>query len=854
MKSKAPKPLDSFENIFQNDMVMDAQDKNVLNRTFKFIGDTLKQDQSPNINQANDSQTQSSGKRDFSKKDAATLMQRAIRNFNTKNTSALYSPQFFSEKNRDKYTALLKQQNSNLDKQQAKLAELMYGKTVARVVDQMGIFPEQHDSWGFFLIRSYHRDDEIEGTLYENLSNEYDVNRDRDKLYIPFINIKNASIDDLLKVHITPEEANIIEDVQILDSTNQSIGIIVLGSVSNEEETEVRQKIVGKIRSAGLIPSPWEIAQINVMLKSNNLSEKMGDDSDKQDREQDISREPVSTIKLAPLPSSIQALKTSELMIALSKLAVSNSPCKLLAACLHRMISALPEGEIGNDIAKRISLFLSLGIHNSSYDYERFSFIVYSVTHEISLLIKEAIRQGVHVNDYDDFKKTIEKHSLSSFQLSNDERANTSAVCAPTFSGSHAFMVALSLANQSAAAQSRKLTIQAHQAQYHEFDKFLSVNVHQDLNTLADIYCITAGPLVSNSQGLIPGTDINKYIRKIASEHVIDKPITILVDVTTALHKNLKLNDDVKKLVESGMLSIICHESYQKFGLIHTDQAQAGGVYGVLSNTAFTKDIIELFQNNAKDDFNNHLDMIIAQYIHQHCGEYLEKIKAAHFMNGKLVRQYFASQDSGMQTDKLANTLHQYDEMLSNLDELYFFLYQANVDEYQKSVIPERDSYGHFSTTTSAFATNEEDSMFVRISASASDQLDTAITILTLSLNSQFDRSHLVRLLTLLLDSRLQIDTPLGKKDELFLSSLLMICVHGFIDDILNPPQAKDVETVLHGINHLIHSASEELKERNVYHYLHDIFMNRNTIFHKYDLSTFAGEKLDQDTPRTPQL
>lgn len=67
-------------------------------------------------------------------------------------------------------------------------------------------------------------------------------------------------------------------------------------------------------------------------------------------------------------------------MVELSRLAISkDTPNKLLAACLYRMISALPEIAVEQEIIQRISLFLSLGVKFHRNNYERFSFSVYAM-------------------------------------------------------------------------------------------------------------------------------------------------------------------------------------------------------------------------------------------------------------------------------------------------------------------------------------------------------------------------------------------------------------------------------------------------------------------------------------------
>jgi hypothetical protein len=468
---------------------------------------------------------------------------------------------------------------------------------------------------------------------------------------------------------------------------------------------------------------------------------------------------------LPKFPDTIKGLKESQLLVELSKIAVDPSnPNKLLAACLYRMITGLPDGEYNKETLQRMALFLNFGVKFYKMNYERFAFSVYAVTHELSLLIDDAMKKGVKVTDYQGFKKSIEKDVISSFGLSSDPNKRCKTIAAPAMAGTHAFMIAMDLAKKMNLPADREPTIQITGSAYFEFKKFIPEN-HRDEDGLADIYHISAGPIV-NPNGVTPGTDINIFIKSklLQGKDKPPKPVTIVVDVTTGLHKNLKLDDDIKKLVENGDISIICYESYQKFGLAHTDQVQGGVVYGICSDTTFQPTVISDFETNAKNDLENHLDMAVASFMHEHSGQYIERIKEQHFKNGALFNSFFKDTP-----DYVTKEIH-YDEMLRDLNELYFFLITENpaLKKAADATIVTRDSFGHFATSLSSISTID------RLSPNASDKIDTLITITQLYLSSNFTRNQLFDLVSSLLSKRTSATDPFPKDQEIVFVGLLM--------------------------------------------------------------------------------
>jgi len=850
-----------------------ARQIEALNYIFEFIHSQKFTQSAPIDKTSADAQYQA---RASTKEKAVTLLQRAIRYRSRVAHAEFYVNHFFSKYGRESYLELLNQQNTSAtDKEIDTLAKIMFGKTIANIQQinaqntgsriKHDDFPaRQHKIWRG---EKYHRDDKIGGDLIDNIVQYYEPHADKIPLnfiggnrnyfvYFPTIMVDNVSIEDLIQNHFTDEEKKVIKHLH--KGKHASIGLLVLYTPISYGDEVICNLITTKLRSSGLLPSAWEIARFNAKYAKN-----CNENYSRADHVFD-------THILKNMPSTLNELKKNELLIDLAKIAVSHSPTKLLASCLHRMLLALPETHAPREMIQRISLFLSFGVYYYPNNYERFSFIVYVISHEISLLINDALNKGIKITDYDQFKQAVHKNAITSFGLCNDDLINSQMIAIPAMSGTHAFLVAQNIAKKMVLTHNNELTAQVIGPNYYEFDKFIiPFHKQSEVNQVADFYYISAGPIITNKGGLTPGTDINKLVKnKIFSNSAAlpNNLVTIIVDVTSALHRNLKLDEDTKKLIQQGFLSIICHESYQKFGLAHTDQVQAGVVYGICSTmSSHTKRALSQFEMNAKNDFGKHLDIVFASYLQQHCGAYLEKIKEQHFRNGSLYQNFFKTPRLFKDSEQMIQRVNIHDEMLSNLDELYFFVTKI-LDTNGSCMLSEkirlsnnyeecafhhantkfcsfRDSFGHFTTS---FATIP--SGFSRISPHASDEFDTVINIISLCLLGKFKSVELFDLLSSILSCRAEIHQLLGNEEALFIAGLLAAILNlmrCYGDDVNS--EEKNVFLFLRGIIFLLSSISDSFSGRNVYHHLYDTYKNRYSIFSKFNVPKFPGEEALND-------
>ena len=95
------------------------------------------------------------------------------------------------------------------------------------------------------------------------------------------------------------------------------------------------------------------------------------------------------------------------------------------------------------------------------------------------------------------------------------------------------------------------------------------------------------------------------------------------------------MNQKARELISTGKPSIIIHESRQKFGLLHTDQAQYGLIFGVCSPLCYKKESLKAIEEKGLLDFISHIDMRVGAFLSVQCSDILEDIKLQHFKNGE---------------------------------------------------------------------------------------------------------------------------------------------------------------------------------------------------------------------------
>lgn len=572
----------------------------------------------------------------------------------------------------------------NEEDEQKILSSVMYGRRIAEFKkgsERRVENPYPHHSVG------YHRNDDLSGPLLSKLIEEMGVtDRIEDSVFIPVILLKNLPIQEVAD-KLFPKMGSY--SYEFIKNEKKSIGLIVI-----KKNNPYRKRIIQCLTSSGLIASPWELA-INTTMENENFPK-------------DVS----ITQNYDNLPRSYdQLLKDSifEKLVRLSK--KDNTPVKKLSESLIKILNNFP-GNMKEESVRRISIMIDMANTFYQYDYPRFAFIVYSIMHEVSLSLETQADEKLLKESYKKFlkesKQTLEKISGIGINGSHDKFY---FVASPAMSGTNAYSLATKLASKMKTTTGEEPTIKMTKPSYFEFG-FVTKSTQKDD---ADIFLISAGPIV-NLDGLTPGTDINKFVRSHFIKNKREKHGVIIVDASSSLYENLNLEEDVKKLIYEGKLSIIVIESHQKFGMLHADQAQYGRMFSLCSKEHFNNEIINEMRARTEVDYQQHLDMRIGAFFSYTCEEILEDIKKQHFSNGALFRNILT------QTSLISKEVVTHRDMLKNLEKLYFITTEDNrLIKASKSVLEARDSFAHFSDTW----TNIDN--ILRISAGASDNIDCLI-------------------------------------------------------------------------------------------------------------------------------
>src|SRR3990167_3320810 len=671
------------------------------------------------------------------------------------------------------------------------LARLMFGRTVA-ATNATRSFPVSNPYAGASY--HYHRIDKLTYEQYPPFSSilqDYDPSANPCYYYyIPVILLQSTPIEEIINTHCCP---TIKPHIRIIRKAHENLAWLQIPFTYGNAVHDI-------VSAAGLVATPWEMAiyaaKINPMQPT--------------------------TIPITPyilrdiaryLPKDIRELKESYLLKQLAAMAGNEQlATRLLAACLWSIIHGLPEVPVNPSIIGLIYAFLSIAITLRKNNYELFAFMAYAVVHEVSLLLHIAHEQGHNIVSYAQFKAETERNAISAFGvIQPGESSQYRLLAAPAISGAHAFTIGMKLAQRMKSAAGHAPTIKIVKPYYYEFSYLYESSYHTAMPV--DIYVISAGPIMSG-QGFSPGIDINVFIRRqlLQSAGGLTKPVTIVVDATTALYEDLKLDDDIKALVAQGNLSIIACESHQKFGLVHTDQAQYGRMFAILGNNGFSSQVVDDVEKKASEDLSSHLDLIIGAYINIQCGSDLELIKRQHFNNGALLQDFFRNLNMAI-SDVTSVVKREY--TIANPDKLYFLSVPryGELDSAVRLQLDDRNSFGHYSTTFSFLGG------VTRIAPNASDTVDSLTQGAQLYFSSEFPVNQLV---TFLAELILKVDKSMPSTVE---DTILLALFQALITKHYYPTTLPEEFMFLYGLKYLATKSSAEMVGRHAYQALMRYFI-----------------------------
>ena len=534
----------------------------------------------------------------------------------------------------------------------------------------------------------YHRADDLSGTLLNELKLIFDLEKlEEHESVIPVTNISLVSLEKYL------QSINAC-GYRIIPKKDLSISLLVI-----DAQKISPNDLTWRIKSSGFTASPWEISQ-NITKEFGALGlDKTAADKIalKKNDDKYIKR------KLANLPKTKEALIKSDIFAKLQRIAANkDKPTSQLAASIIKLIEN--NDNLSENAIKRIALIIDMA--NTFYvsNYQRFAICVYAIVHEISLALATETDKASFARFLSSSKKTF----MDALALKEEDLAKVDFIASPALSGTNAFMIAKRIAATMHTA-SKPPTIEMLKPVYYELNT-MELAKPQFL-TSPDIYVFSTGPIV-NPEGLTPGVDINKFIKDKIIKSKRTKPVTIIIDMTTTNYENLHLDKDAKQLIRDGKLSIVAFESHQKFGLLHTDQAQCGRVISLCGKGLHEDVALQQIQQDAEKDFDEHLDMRIGANISSNCADILDNIKRQHFSNGAIFRNILNI------ANLISNHIVSHKYMLEKLNELYFIVPKSwGVATF----VTPRNSFGHYSTTLSVVVE------LARLCPNASDRIDSLI-------------------------------------------------------------------------------------------------------------------------------
>lgn len=558
----------------------------------------------------------------------------------------------------------------------------------------------------------YYRMDELHETLLKELLPQFSIRHHDDFNYLAVNMMSVLFLEELLIKLLVSETGNLpclavlsVAEYRALKDKNSIKGIIIvkhpmaaLGMLIIPKCLRLSIKIKLRLTGYGLLASAWMIASL----------------IDNQ-----IFLDFPGSLKKSSIPK--EDLLKGDVFDKL--LSISKNPkysTHILAKCLVEILRKMPL--VSASAIYRIAVILDLTLTFHANHYPKFSFCVYSIIHEMTLGLMhqpdELMEQG-----FSDFESECESNFAHYLGLNEVNLKNSTRVCLPALSGANAFGLALELAKK--ISKTPKITI--FKPCYYEFEYFIDNADEQD----ADVLLISAGPIVS-VEGVWGGLELNAFIHK----HILNihraKPVALIVDCTTALYKNLKLDEKVIKALKDGLFSIFFFESHQKFGLLHSDQAQYGRVFAICSNLAYPKVFLNQYRQWALADFKAYVDMRIGAFLNYTCLDLLEDVKRQHFANGallqKMISKLLLKQERCLE----------YGEIHTSEHELYFVSSRDQAIQEATRHIEFRDSFGHFSASRVVLGAQ------LRISPDASDLIDSLILASQCYLAYHLDAEYIV--------------------------------------------------------------------------------------------------------------
>lgn len=305
----------------------------------------------------------------------------------------------------------------------------------------------------------------------------------------------------------------------------------------------------------------------------------------------------------------------------------------------------------------RLHFFLTLLVKFNNCTHTKFAAIFEAVIHEVSLLALDCMLLNHPIVSHAEFAQSVSDEMLGKegkpgiLGVPNKTQTEPSAlrVCAyPANSGMHAHSLALLLCGELLGQEKSSSSFYAYsnnenKNHYYETNPtreplLESLGIKEN-KTSPNVHVLN-GSVMNGFTPYTAGESLNQFVSQLnlgeASSSSSHPPHHIVViDITTTDYKNLKLKDKTKAAIESGQLSVVFWQSWQKVGLLGTDQAQFGRAF-VLTNPTHQAKLAKM-DDAASKDMSEHIDMQIGalfQVSREQSGAYQD----FNFLNGQLLR------------------------------------------------------------------------------------------------------------------------------------------------------------------------------------------------------------------------
>ncbi|HMT02759.1 MAG TPA: hypothetical protein PKD00_05535, partial [Burkholderiales bacterium] len=305
------------------------------------------------------------------------------------------------------------------------------------------------------------------------------------------------------------------------------------------------------------------------------------------------------------------------------------------------------------DNIARLHMFLTMLVTLHNNNHIKFTAMLEPVIHELSILVYEITNiNSTPFITHQEFNQAIKKEFLEENGTAkiNKKYENISASGYTANSGMHAYTVGLYISKIILNNNDENKTLYSFK-EYGKDHYYETENIANSLgipkNDNSPNIHIVNGSVMNGFTPYTRGVDINKFIGNLLEEGMFrnNKHNIIVLDNTNANYDNLKLDDETQILIDKGLLTIVVWESWQKMGILGTDQAQYGRVVVLSSKSILEKKLDSINQEAEKDIIK--LDMQIGA-LFQICRKQHNKYRELNFKNGETLRSKIGVNSSEM--------------------------------------------------------------------------------------------------------------------------------------------------------------------------------------------------------------